>query len=347
MNHYLHVPGSGQLCVLLQVKKWTAGQSKWTIVSMFLAVANFAAAPTGASLITRFLKQPQPQSSASPVASNASLAHAEDEEVAAACTINSAADNLGEQPQPTACDKPDAERESGQNKNNESLTSVRPQHSTVQETIASLQEPAQQSVPEASADASGASVTPAGSLAQCVSHKQSGSADQQAAAVQSESCAVGPSAEALLLRNSPDPAQQSSAPADAVNTGDAVSRPPSVDHEAHHAAIQHPTCSMQGAADTNRDPQVQSPSPLQPGYGPQMADSPAAEGWLKRSREQADNAEPAHRKQLKRSDLLRFPAAVMCASEQSLPACLFWPYAACCCSHGCVRLVASYLYDKQ
>lgn len=42
----------------VQVKKWTAEQGKWTIVSMFLAVANFAAAPTGSSLITRFLKQP-------------------------------------------------------------------------------------------------------------------------------------------------------------------------------------------------------------------------------------------------------------------------------------------------
>ena len=47
---------------MLQVKKWTAGQGKWTIVSMFLAVANFAAAPTGSSLITRFLKQPQTHS---------------------------------------------------------------------------------------------------------------------------------------------------------------------------------------------------------------------------------------------------------------------------------------------
>ena len=43
---------------LLQVKKWTAGQKSWSIVSMFLAVSNFAAAPTGSSLITKFFKQP-------------------------------------------------------------------------------------------------------------------------------------------------------------------------------------------------------------------------------------------------------------------------------------------------
>ena len=46
------------------MKKWTAGQGKWTIVSMFLAVANFAAAPTGSSLITRFLRQPKPATAA-------------------------------------------------------------------------------------------------------------------------------------------------------------------------------------------------------------------------------------------------------------------------------------------
>lgn len=40
------------------VKKWTAGQKNWSIVSMFLAVSNFAAAPTGSSLITKFFKQP-------------------------------------------------------------------------------------------------------------------------------------------------------------------------------------------------------------------------------------------------------------------------------------------------
>ncbi|DBA85636.1 TPA: hypothetical protein ACH3X1_005212 [Trebouxia sp. C0004] len=40
------------------VKKWTAGQKNWPIVSMFLAVSNFAAAPTGSSLITKFFKQP-------------------------------------------------------------------------------------------------------------------------------------------------------------------------------------------------------------------------------------------------------------------------------------------------
>ncbi len=43
---------------VLQVKKWTAGQKGWSIVSMFLAVSNFAAAPTGSSLITKFFKQP-------------------------------------------------------------------------------------------------------------------------------------------------------------------------------------------------------------------------------------------------------------------------------------------------
>lgn len=59
------------LCVYVsQVKKWTAGQGKWTIVSMFLAVANFAAAPTGSSLITRFLKQPQTQSQKQPLTQN-------------------------------------------------------------------------------------------------------------------------------------------------------------------------------------------------------------------------------------------------------------------------------------
>jgi len=42
----------------VQVKKWTAGQKSWSIVSMFLAVSNFAAAPTGSSLITKFFKQP-------------------------------------------------------------------------------------------------------------------------------------------------------------------------------------------------------------------------------------------------------------------------------------------------
>ena len=43
---------------VVQVKKWTAGQKSWSIVSMFLAVSNFAAAPTGSSLITKFFKQP-------------------------------------------------------------------------------------------------------------------------------------------------------------------------------------------------------------------------------------------------------------------------------------------------
>ena len=43
---------------VVQVKKWTAGQKNWSIVSMFLAVSNFAAAPTGSSLITKFFKQP-------------------------------------------------------------------------------------------------------------------------------------------------------------------------------------------------------------------------------------------------------------------------------------------------
>jgi len=47
------------ICVtVVQVKKWTAGQKSWSIVSMFLAVSNFAAAPTGSSLITKFFKQP-------------------------------------------------------------------------------------------------------------------------------------------------------------------------------------------------------------------------------------------------------------------------------------------------
>ena len=42
----------------LQVKKWTATQKNWSLWSMFMAVSNFAAAPTGGSLITRFFKQP-------------------------------------------------------------------------------------------------------------------------------------------------------------------------------------------------------------------------------------------------------------------------------------------------
>lgn len=46
------------ICGRVQVKKWTAGQRNWSIVSMFLAVSNFAAAPTGSSLITKFFKQP-------------------------------------------------------------------------------------------------------------------------------------------------------------------------------------------------------------------------------------------------------------------------------------------------
>ena len=44
--------------LLPQVKKWTATQRKWSIWSMFMAVSNFAAAPTGGSLITKFFKQP-------------------------------------------------------------------------------------------------------------------------------------------------------------------------------------------------------------------------------------------------------------------------------------------------
>jgi len=46
------------ISTVLQVKKWTADQKSWSIVSMFLAVSNFAAAPTGSSLITKFFKQP-------------------------------------------------------------------------------------------------------------------------------------------------------------------------------------------------------------------------------------------------------------------------------------------------
>lgn len=42
----------------LLVKKWTATQKHWSIWSMFMAVSNFAAAPTGGSLITKFFKQP-------------------------------------------------------------------------------------------------------------------------------------------------------------------------------------------------------------------------------------------------------------------------------------------------
>lgn len=44
--------------VVVQVKKWTATQKHWSIWSMFMAVSNFAAAPTGGSLITKFFKQP-------------------------------------------------------------------------------------------------------------------------------------------------------------------------------------------------------------------------------------------------------------------------------------------------
>ena len=43
---------------VLQVKKWTATQKNWSLWSMFMAVSNFAAAPTGGSLITKFFKQP-------------------------------------------------------------------------------------------------------------------------------------------------------------------------------------------------------------------------------------------------------------------------------------------------
>ena len=46
---HVHVP---------QVKKWTATQKNWSLWSMFMAVSNFAAAPTGGSLITKFFKQP-------------------------------------------------------------------------------------------------------------------------------------------------------------------------------------------------------------------------------------------------------------------------------------------------
>ncbi|KAL3149821.1 hypothetical protein ABBQ38_013642 [Trebouxia sp. C0009 RCD-2024] len=42
----------------LLVKKWTATQKNWSLWSMFMAVSNFAAAPTGGSLITKFFKQP-------------------------------------------------------------------------------------------------------------------------------------------------------------------------------------------------------------------------------------------------------------------------------------------------
>ena len=34
-------------CCCLQVKRWTADQPQWQITAMFLAVANFVAAPTG------------------------------------------------------------------------------------------------------------------------------------------------------------------------------------------------------------------------------------------------------------------------------------------------------------
>lgn len=44
--------------LVLQVKKWTATQKSWSLWSMFMAVSNFTAAPTGGSLITRFFKQP-------------------------------------------------------------------------------------------------------------------------------------------------------------------------------------------------------------------------------------------------------------------------------------------------
>ena len=43
---------------MLQVKRWTTTQKNWSLWSMFMAVSNFAAAPTGGSLITRFFKQP-------------------------------------------------------------------------------------------------------------------------------------------------------------------------------------------------------------------------------------------------------------------------------------------------
>ena len=47
------------LCIhVLQVKKWTATQKGWSLWSMFMAVSNFAAAPAGGSLITKFFKQP-------------------------------------------------------------------------------------------------------------------------------------------------------------------------------------------------------------------------------------------------------------------------------------------------
>ena len=71
---------------VLQVKKWTAGQKSWSIVSMFLAVSNFAAAPTGSSLITKFFKQPsasaQKAQAESSSAAEAGQSHVEGEDAA-------------------------------------------------------------------------------------------------------------------------------------------------------------------------------------------------------------------------------------------------------------------------
>ena len=61
--HCAIVPGSlrqyAGLGARAQIKRWAAEQPGWAVTSLYLTAASFAAAPTGASTITRFLTRPR------------------------------------------------------------------------------------------------------------------------------------------------------------------------------------------------------------------------------------------------------------------------------------------------
>lgn len=296
---------------------------------MFLAVANFAAAPTGASLITRFLKQPKPPPPASHSSTpnkrleNGNLAVAEQEQIGnrlvpADDSVTNSFVSGQQQGLMSGQEDPDAHTT-----DNMQLHCSRSEEAAValigaEQSVCSSQLNTSRSTTLKSDENTGrAAATPQAEVLHahhraCQLHEQgSKGPDPVQAGLSGISPKLAPSG---LQQGTPDPVQLGATGNDPVpaqqsaecigfteanNVAIAADRQSPAGPMAQYAAQHNTQCGMQAMTDADRDSNAQpGPGQLRSTLKAGNDSGPACPS--KRLRETSGNAEPQHRKQVRR-----------------------------------------------